>query len=336
MATLRSLVRVPASTAPELAVEHDPARLHPALRRLVDAGTIGLDDAARAQALAEQGNERLASLLQRTGLVKPKTWAEALAAEHGVKLLKGDEFPESPLLNESLSARFLRHHLVLPVDVDETTVWLAMADPGDLETLKAVRLATGRDVVPQAAALDDLEPAFSRLLDGGRGALQRLVDDLGEGGPAAAGDLEQLIDLANEAPVVRFVDQLTVRCGRAHASDIHIEPFEDRLRVRYRVDGGCSEARLAAVHRSRAVISRIKIMAQARHRRAAAAAGRPRRMRSRAATSTSAWRRCPRCMARASCCGCCDRSAAALELREARLRRRVERLPRRCSTRRTA
>src|SRR5690349_3592864 len=62
MATLRSLVRVPPEPARDLVAVPDPARLHPALRRLVDAGTVGLDDASRAQALAEQGNERLAAL----------------------------------------------------------------------------------------------------------------------------------------------------------------------------------------------------------------------------------------------------------------------------------
>src|SRR5262249_16479412 len=175
---------------------------------------------------------------------------------------KADDFPEAPVLSDVLSARFLRHHLVLPVDADETAVWLAMADPGDLETLKAVRLATGRGVVPHVAAPDDLEAAFSRLLAGGRGALQRLVDDLGEGGPTAAGDVEQLIDLAQEAPVVRLVNQLLSDAARMSASDIHIEPYRDRLRVRFRVHGRLREVGSPPARFSAAVVSRIKILAK--------------------------------------------------------------------------
>jgi general secretion pathway protein E len=262
MATLRSLVRLATPPARDSAAEFDPARLHPALRRLVDSGALGQDDAARAQILAEQGNERLAALLQRTGLVKPRAWAEALAAEHGVKLLRPDSFPEAAILPELLSPRFLRHHLVLPVDADESTIWLAMADPGDLGTLKAVRLATGRDVIPHVAPIDDLEQAFSRLLDGGRGALQRLVDDLGEGGPAGVGDVEHLIDLAQEAPVVRLVNQLLSDAARINASDIHIEPYRDRLRVRFRVHGRLREVGSPPARFSAAVVSRIKILAK--------------------------------------------------------------------------
>jgi general secretion pathway protein E len=262
MATLRSLVRSETSPPPDPIGPADPARLHPGLRRLVDAGAVGLDDAWRAQTLAARGGERLGTLLLRTGLVKAGAWAEALAAATGVQLVGPDDFPAEPVLPTALSARFLKHYQVLPLHVDEETLWLAMADPGDATTLKAVRLAVGREVVPMVASLEDLERAYARLLDGGRGALQKIVDDIGEGGPAAAGDVEHLLDQAQEAPVVRLVNQLLSDAVRMHASDIHVEPYRDRLRVRFRVHGrlreiGAPPARLAA-----AVVSRIKILAK--------------------------------------------------------------------------
>ena len=262
MATLRSLVRAPAAAPPEPAAAPDPERLHPGLRRLVESGALSLEDAARAQALAAHGQERLPALLQRTGLVKPRAWAEVMAALHGIEILAAEGYPASPVLADRFSTRFLRHNLVLPVDADESTVWVAMADPSDGATLKAIRLATGRDVVVHAAALDDLEQAFSRLLDGGRGALQKLVDDLGEGGAAAGGDVEHLLDLAQEAPVVRLVNQLLADAVRMSASDIHIEPYRDRLRVRFRVHGRLREIGAPPARFSAAVVSRIKILAK--------------------------------------------------------------------------
>jgi general secretion pathway protein E len=262
MATLRSLVRTPAPPEADPIGPPDRARLHPALGRLVDQGALGLEDGWRAQALAARGGERLGTLLLRTGLVKARDWAEALAAVSGVQLATADDFPAAPVLPDAMSARFLRHNQVLPLEADDGNLWLAMADPGDATAIKAVQLAVGRKVVPLAASVEDLERAFARLLDGGRGALQKLVDDLGDGQPAAAGEVEQLLDQAQEAPVVRLVNQLLSDAVRMHASDIHVEPYRDRLRVRFRVHGrlreiGAPPARLAA-----AVVSRIKILAK--------------------------------------------------------------------------
>ncbi|MFO1070575.1 MAG: GspE/PulE family protein [Geminicoccaceae bacterium] len=262
MATLRSLIRTPTPPATELVGGVDAARLDPVLRRLVGGGALALDDALRAQSLAEAGKERLPAFLARTGLVKPRPWAEAAAAVHGLQLVGADDLPTAPLLTDELSMRFLRNSLVLPTFADATVVWLAMVDPGDAAAVKAVKVATGRDVVPYVVAQDDLEQAFARLWDSGRGALQKIVDDIGEGGPAAAGDVEHLIDLAQEAPVVRLVNQLLTDAVRMSASDIHIEPYRDRLRVRFRVYGRLREIGAPPARLSAAVVSRIKILAK--------------------------------------------------------------------------
>ena len=113
------------------------------------------------------------------------------------------------------------------------------------------------------AALEDLQKAYARFWDAGQSALQRIVDDIGEelGGELSA-DVEHLIGAAQEAPVVRLVNQLLTDALRLHASDIHIEPARDHLRVRYRVHGRLREAGAPPARLSAAVISRIKILAK--------------------------------------------------------------------------
>ncbi len=259
---MRSLVTSQDQPKRDLVALPSPDQLDPALRRLVDGGGLTMEDALRAQGLAMQGNERLAVLLRRIGLVKPKAWAQALAEEHGVQLVGTDDFPTAAVVPDLLSPRFLRHSLALPLHADDETLWLAMADPQDVTTIKAVRLAAGREVVPLVVALDELEQAFARLWDRGGGALQKIVDDLGDAGPAAAGDVEHLIDQAQEAPVVRLVNQLLSDAARMHASDIHVEPYRDRLRVRFRVHGRLREISSPPARLSAAVVSRIKILAK--------------------------------------------------------------------------
>ena len=260
LATLRALVTTPAAPS-DLVALPDPSQLDRALRRLVDGGVLAMEDALRAQGLVTQGREPLARLLQRTGIVKPAAWAGAVAEEYGIQLVGADDHPPAPVLPDLLAPRFLRHNLALPVHADDETLWLAMADPLDATTVKAVRLASGREVVPLVAPIDDLERSFARLWDRG-GALQKIVDDIGEGGPAASGDVEHLIDQAQEAPVVRLVNQLLSDAARMHASDIHIEPYRDRLRVRFRIHGRLREISSPPARLSAAVVSRIKILAK--------------------------------------------------------------------------
>jgi general secretion pathway protein E len=139
-------------------------------------------------------------------------------------------------------------------------------------------------------------------------------------------DAERLKDLASEAPVIRLVNQMIGRAVETQASDIHIEPFEDRLRVRYRYDGVLHEADSPPARLAPAIISRIKIMAQARHRRAPPAAGRAHPLAVRGRRSISASRPCPRSMARRSCCACSTAAAWCSITRSWACRQVVDRL----------
>ena len=232
-------------------------------RRLVDAGKLqpsGLERALRVQ--AETG-ETLASALTKLGLVSEIDMASAYADALGLKLLARADFPTEPLFEDRLSFRFLRQARVVPIELGADGVVLAMADPLDRFAADAVRMAAGMPVEIRVATPADIEAALHGLYDGGGEAAAGTAGAGGEdGGVDAEADVERLRDLASEAPVIRLVNRMIERAVEQRASDIHIEPFEGRLRVRYRVDGMLGEVEAPAEKLAAAIVSRIKIMAR--------------------------------------------------------------------------
>jgi len=178
-------------------------------------------------------------------------------------LVDANGYPEFPILEERVSARFLREARALPVREDESELALAMADPTDAYTIGAFEMVTGRTVRPLVAIPTELDAALERLYGAGKSAQSQLLGDV-ETRPdelSFDADVQQLKDLASEAPVIRLVSLLITNAMETRASDIHIEPFENRLIVRYRIDGVLHEVESPPKRLSAAVISRIKIMA---------------------------------------------------------------------------
>ena len=137
-----------------------------------------------------------------------------------------------------------------------------MADPTDEYTVNAFEMVTGRKVRPQVAIPTELEAALERLYGAGKSALGQILGDVEQRDDLAFdADVQQLKDLASEAPVIRMVSLIITNALDTRASDIHIEPFENRLIVRYRIDGVLHEVESPPRRLSAAVISRIKIMA---------------------------------------------------------------------------
>jgi general secretion pathway protein E len=245
-----------------------PSDLAPARKRigeiLIERGKLdaaGLERALRLQ--AESGGEKLGALLVTLGVCAQRDVAEALATQLGLPLVDATSYPEFPILEERVSARFLRESRALPVREDESELALAMADPTDDYTINAFEMVTGRAVRPMVAIPTELEAAMERLYGAGKSALGQIVGDVETRVDELAfdADVQQLKDLASEAPVIRMVSLIITNALETRASDIHIEPFENRLIVRYRIDGVLHEVESPPRRLSAAVISRIKIMA---------------------------------------------------------------------------
>ena len=235
-------------------------RLEALSSMLLERGLVDEKTLDRARRVASETGQRLDAVLTQLGLVSERGLAETLAAFLGLPLVTADRYPNAPLLVDRLKARFLRKAHALPIAVDDRRLILAMADPLDQFTRTAVAAATGMKVAIEIALPIELDAALNRLYPDAAGAHPEAAPG-GTDEPLEE-DAERLKDLASEAPVIRLVNQLIARAVETQASDIHIEPFEDRLRVRYRYDGVLHEAEAPATRLTAAITSRIKIMAR--------------------------------------------------------------------------
>jgi len=218
-------------------------------------------DYDRALKLAEDSGEAPSSMLVKLGLVAEKRLAESFATFFKYPLIEGTDFPDEILNEPPLSLRFMKESKVLVVDSDETenVMKVILADPADDFVKNALNYIAQKPLQIKIATASDIESAIERLYGEGRSAMGELVDNL-DAGASGEDDIEHLRDLASEAPMIRLVNMLLQRAVDSRASDIHVEPFEDQLKVRYRIDGILHEAESPPANSTAAVISRIKIM----------------------------------------------------------------------------
>jgi len=228
---------------------------------LVERGRLKDADLARARRLQEETGGSLLGLLSRLGLVSERDHAETAAAVLGVPLVSAKDAPELPPDTVALSPKFMKQFHVVPVAETDNVLEVLVADPQDLYALDAVRLATGREVRASIALRSEIDDLIERWFGQGRSAMGAIIETA-EGETGDMDDVEHLRDLASEAPVIRLVNLIIQRAVELRASDIHIEPFESRLKVRYRVDGVLQESEGPPANLTAAIISRVKIMAK--------------------------------------------------------------------------
>jgi general secretion pathway protein E len=229
---------------------------------LLKKGRLKETDLIRAKRLFEEGNEAsLTALLARLGLASERDVAESTGEVLGMPLLASKDAPENPPPEINLSMRFLKAHHVCPVAISEQELQVVVADPLDRFAVDAIAMAIGKPVSARIGLRSEIDDLIERYYGQGRSQMGAIVENLDE---AARGedDVEHLRDLASEAPVIRLVNLLMQRAVESRASDIHIEPFENRLKVRYRIDGVLHEVESPPSSSTAAVISRVKIMAK--------------------------------------------------------------------------
>jgi general secretion pathway protein E len=227
---------------------------------LINRGKLRGTEFQNARRLALDEGMRLSVMLIRLGLVSERDVAEAFSALLDLPLWVASEY-DNGALNGQVSLRFLKESRAIPVLEEEDAVVLAMADPSDSYVQDAIALAYGKLVHLRVALPSDIEAALERQAGGSKSAMGQIVEHLGTDEDAET-DVQHLKDMASEAPVVRLVNLLIQRAVESRASDIHIEPFESRLRVRYRIDGVLQDVEAPPARSTAAVISRFKIMAK--------------------------------------------------------------------------
>jgi general secretion pathway protein E len=231
---------------------------------LVSEGLTTPDVIALATARSQGNGESLGDALVALGAVSAADVLQAVARQHRLTYLSRDELPSPLPVLKNLSPKYLKQYTVCPVSVEGGVLTVATADPLNPVIADDLRQSTGLDVRLVVCLPEAITEAIDRTYEGGgTTALQRIVegmeDDVRSDGDE---DVNHLRDMAFEAPVVRLVNLLVENAIASEASDIHIEPFEDTLRIRYRIDGILYDQEAPPRRLQAAVTSRIKIMAE--------------------------------------------------------------------------
>jgi type IV pilus assembly protein PilB len=227
---------------------------------LLDEGLV--TEAQLLAALDEQmaGGASLGRTLVELGILTEGQLVKALAQQVGMLYVDLDEFPVDRTAVTLVPGALCRRYTVLPIGFDGPNLLLATADPSNVMAVDDVRSAAGRPVVPAVASYENLVRAidrFCRADDEMEDLTQAFVDEQ----PQAEVDLTKIGDsVEDDAPIVRFVSLLVTQAITDRASDIHIEPTERDLLVRYRIDGVLKETQRAPKNVQSGVISRVKIM----------------------------------------------------------------------------
>ncbi|WP_313311709.1 type II secretion system ATPase GspE [Pulveribacter sp.] len=245
--------------SPEPLLAPDAATPRPRLGELlVQEGKVSARDIERALLAQQEMGGLLGRVLVRLGLVSEADVAVVLSRQLGIHFVPADQFPDVMPEVEGLLPDFLHTHGLFPLAVQGDELHVAMATPQDPFTVKALRLATGLQVVPHLALESAIEKALAEPVE----ETQDDGDDGLFGDGLDGGDfVEHLKDLASEAPVIRLVNTIIGRVIDLRASDIHLEPFDDGLHVRYRVDGVIHPGEVVPPRLSAAVSSRVKLLA---------------------------------------------------------------------------
>ncbi len=247
----------------ELSPSQPPDPEEAFLSELVRCGLLpepDLERVSRMRAVREEP-ESWPSLLVRLGLVSERAMAEALARFLELPLLTPDELLSRCEAESSLSLRFLRENQLMPLSSPVGDISLAMADPFNLYLINAVEMAVQKPVCVEVGVGSEIVQVLDQLHGEGQSQMGDILADVSEAEDQEE-SVEVLMDMASGAPVIRLVNLIIQRAVDARASDIHIEPFENQLKVRYRIDGVLREEEAPPVQLSSAVISRLKIMAR--------------------------------------------------------------------------
>ena len=227
---------------------------------LVDAGKLNpgnIERAYRLQLEQEQW-EPIGSILVKLGLVSEADVAESLSSQLELPLVRRQDFSDTLPIDEKISHKFLKENRALVLEEDDDSLTVVMADPQDRYVLEALALFTGKQITPRIGIASEIDQAIQQRYQTNQAAQG---DEYKLDAVQFLDDVEQLKELASEAPVIKMVNHLINQAVESGASDIHIEPFEGVLKVRYRIDGLLREVDAPPTRSTAAVISRVKIMA---------------------------------------------------------------------------
>ena len=230
-----------------------------------------IDDLQLEEVLQEQARsgKTISQILQDFELVDVDTQLQVIAEHLSTEVVNLSELELSPDLLKSIPAATARMYQAIPVGVYGSLLQVALADPLNPATVDELSYIIGKEIQIVVAEPGAIEKIITRHYGEDSESVGDILKELGADtelakeaqDAAATEDTGDLTDLANETPIIRFVNLVIFQAVQDRASDIHFEPFEDEFKIRYRVDGALYEMSPPPKHLALPVISRIKVMA---------------------------------------------------------------------------
>ena len=232
------------------------------LEILLDVGLVTHDQVEAARA-APQADGNVVDTLVRQHVVTAMQVTQAMATHAGMETvsLRSHTIPQEVI--DSVPRHIARRYKAIPVFKHDNALAVAISDPTDLDIVDSLHYALKCEIEPMVAPKEEIEEALTRYYGGAEETVDKMLQEITEGDISlSAGELDQNVgtETAEDAPIIKLVHLMIANAYRARASDIHIEPLERRLRVRFRIDGELAEVDNPPKRLQPSIISRIKIM----------------------------------------------------------------------------
>jgi type IV pilus assembly protein PilB len=229
---------------------------------LLSEGAITESQLETALERKRQTGEFLGDVLIEMGFVPPRLVGQFLEENLHVPYIDLSDLHIDTQALSLVPEQYQRRHRVLPYHIDGRSLYVAMSDPLNIMVIDDLHLMTGMMIVPMLSVSVEVQDAFNRVYNA-QSAAESVLKDLEDAGLSQQEkelSIDELVDMAEDAPIIRLVNSIITGGVNSNASDIHIEPQEKHVRVRYRMDGILYEQMVIPLHHHPAVCSRIKIM----------------------------------------------------------------------------
>lgn len=226
---------------------------------LVKSNIITEDQLIKALILQKDSGQKLGAVLMSQNWLSEEQLFKVLEQQYDIPYLDLNTIYIDPKIPKLISESLARKHNAIPVGIEKNILKVAMSDPLDIIARDDIRIITGLEINPVISPTLDISRAINRYYDSSETAERAVEEYRSQGGLREEEQAEEDADVTN-APMVRLVNTVISQAVRSKASDIHIEPFERNVRIRYRVDGDLREVMTPEKSTHSAIVTRVKIM----------------------------------------------------------------------------
>ena len=232
---------------------------------LIEEGLISSEQLDAGLKEQKKTGDFICQALIKLGFVSEEKVFTLLSRKLDTQYIKLKDKDIDPLIIQKVPAKFASHYKIIPVDFKDNCLVIAMADPLDLRTLDDIRLLLGVEVKGALASEPGIQEAIRKYYGVGAETLESLIAEkpAEEALVSTSGKVDDLEVMAEDASIIKFVNQILQEAIRDRATDLHMEPFQDELRVRFRIDGVLYDIHIPETIKyfHPAIVSRVKIMA---------------------------------------------------------------------------